>query len=92
MNGVDRKALGWPAAATLIAAMIGAAVTTFALAISPSEQRSHANGGRYATSREIGEVEARLEALEVSSRQMRTELRGDIKDLRTLLQQLLQKN
>jgi len=91
LNGVDRKALSWPAAATLIAAMIGAAVTTFALALSPSQERGHV-GGRYATSREIGEVEARLEALEASSRQMRTELRSDIKDLRALLQQLLQKS
>jgi len=92
LNGIDRKALSWPAAATLIAAMIGAAVTTLALAISPSEQTGRVSGGHYATSREIGEVEARLEALEASSRQMRTELRGDIKDLRTLLQQLLQQS
>jgi len=82
----SRKELSWPAAATLITAMIGVAATSVALAIAPS---SSSKINRYATSREIGEVQARLEAIEDSSRQMRVELRSDIKELRELVQQVL---
>jgi len=84
------KELSWPAAATLIAAMIGVAATSVALAIAPSSSETPA-GNRYATSREIGEVQARLEAIEDSSRQMRVELRSDIKELRELVQQVLKR-
>ncbi len=84
-----RKELSWPAAATLIAAMLGAAATSIALAMAPSSQVEISAGNRYATSREVGEVKARLEAIEDSSRQMRTELRSDIKELRELVQQVL---
>jgi len=86
-----RKELSWPAAATLIAAMIGVAATSVALAIAPSAPEITA-GNRYATSREIGEVQARLEAIENSSRQMRVELRSDIKELREMLQQVLKQH
>lgn len=46
----------------------------------------------YVSAREIGEVKARLMAIEESQRQMRTELRGDIQELRTLAQQLLKRH
>jgi len=85
-----RKEMSWPAAATLITAMIGVAATSVALAIAPSSSEIPA-GNRYATSREIGEVQARLEAIEGSSRQMRVELRSDIKELRELVQQVLKR-
>jgi len=88
VRGLDRKELGWPAAATLIAALVGAAVTTIAMAISPSPELS-TKAGQFATSREMGEVRARLEALEQSTSLMRTEIRDDIKDLRELIQQRL---
>jgi len=70
--------------------MIGVAATSVALAIAPSSSENSA-GNRYATSREIGEVQARLEAMEDSSRQMRVELRSDIKELRELVQQVLKR-
>jgi hypothetical protein len=82
-----RRELGWPAAATLITALVGAAVTTVAWAIVPPEHAPHA--AEYVSAREIGEVQARLAAIEESHRQMRAELRGDIHELRTLVQQLL---
>jgi len=86
-----RKELSWPAAATLITAMIGVAATSVALAISPSSQEISA-GNHYVTSREVGEIQARLEAIENSSRQMRVELRSDIKELRELVQQFLKRH
>ncbi|MCG8451380.1 MAG: hypothetical protein MI725_17580 [Pirellulales bacterium] len=89
MSNPQRKELGWPAAATLIAAMIGAVVTSIALAIAPTVPVENGPSNRYATAREIGEVKARLAALEESSRQLRVELRGDIKEVRDLMQQLL---
>jgi len=84
--------LGWPAAATMIAAMIGAAATSITWAIAPASPADGAAEIRYATSREIGEVKARLDAIEHSSRQMRTELRADIKELRELTQRLINQN
>ncbi len=91
MSDSARKELSWPAAATLIAAMVGAAATSIALAIAPVSNSEPAVENRYATSREIGEVKARLEAIEDSSRQMRVELRSDIKELRELVQQVLKR-
>ena len=84
-----RKGLTWPAAATLIAAIIGAVATSLALAMASSSQPKMPAEVRYATSREIGEVKARLAALEDSSRQLRVELRSDIKEVRELVQQVL---
>ena len=84
-----RREMGWPAAATLITAMVGAAATTVAWAIVPAEQLQHAASVEYVSTREIGEIKARLSAIEESSRQMRSELRSDIKDLRDLMRQLL---
>ena len=69
--------------------MIGAAATSIALAMSPSSPTESPAGDHYATSREIGEVKARLAALEASTRQMRSELRSDIKELRDVVQQVL---
>jgi len=89
VNGVPRRELSWPAATTLITAMIGAAATTIALAVAPLSQVNSSGEDCYATSREIGEVKARLEAIEKSSRQTRTELRSDLRELRALIQQVL---
>lgn len=89
MINAPQKELGWPAAATLIAAMIGAVATSIALAMSPSGVMENESSNRYATAREIGEVKARLAAIEESNRQLRVELRGDIKEVRDLMQQLL---
>ncbi len=83
-----RREMGWPAAAALITAMVGAAATTFAWAISPKQHDRPTPAG-YASAREIGEVKARLTAIEHTTYEMRTELRSDIKDLRTLVQQIL---
>ena len=89
MTVPTRRELSWPAAATIIAAMIGAAATSIALAIAPASSSESSAQNRYATSREVGEVKARLDAIENSSRQMRLELRSDIKELRDLVQQVL---
>jgi len=91
LSDSSRKELSWPAAATLIAAMLGAAATSIALAIAPASSIEPTVENRYATSREIGEVKARLEAIEASSRQLRVELRSDIKELRELVQQVLKR-
>ncbi len=90
MTRTSSKELGWPAAATIIAAMIGAVAASIALAIAPSESLDSASTNRIATAREIGEVKARLEAIEIASRQMRHELRDDIKELRKLIQASLE--
>ena len=90
MTRTFSKELGWPAAATIIAAMIGAVAASIALAIAPSEGLDSASTNRIATAREIGEVKARLEAIEIASRQMRRELRDDIKELRKLIQASLE--
>ena len=82
-----RKEMSWPAAATLIAAIIGAAATSVALAISPDINDE--SSGRFATHREIGEVKVRLGALEETSQRMRIEIREDIKDLRLMVQSLM---
>jgi len=89
LSDSSRKELSWPAAATLIAAMLGAAATSIALAMAPASQPEPAAVNHFVTSREIGEVKARLEAIEDSSRQLRIELRSDIKELRELVQQVL---
>ena len=86
------RQLNWPAAATLISAIIGGVATSIALAISPGSQIEFSAANRYATSREMGEVKARLEAIEVSNQQMRTELRSDVKELRELIRQLLNRH
>ncbi len=88
MSSTSKKDLGWPAAATIIAAMIGAVAASIALAMAPSGNSTN----RFATAREIGEVKARLEAIEIASRQMRLELRDDIKELRKLIQASLEAN
>ncbi len=90
MTRTSPKELGWPAAATIIAAMIGAAAASIALAMSPNSSADSASTSRIATAREIGEVKARLEAIEIASRQMRIELRDDIKELRKLIQASLE--
>jgi septal ring factor EnvC (AmiA/AmiB activator) len=83
----SRRQLGWPAAATLIAAMIGAAAASLALGFDSAEQDFDET--RYASSREIAEVKARLTAIEFSTQQMRRELRADIKEVRDLLGELV---
>lgn len=90
MSSASRKELGWPAAATIIAAMIGAVAASIALAIAPSGNPDSASTNQFASAREIGEVKARLEAIEIASRQMRLELRDDIKELRKLIQASLE--
>ncbi len=84
-----RPEMGWPAAATLITAMVGAAATTVAWAMVPADQVQQAASVEYVSTREIGEIKAQLSAIEESNRQLRSELRGDIKDLRDLVRQLL---
>ena len=88
-NQDQHRVMSWPAAATLIAAMVGAAATTIALAMSPQHSDATSNGHRYATAREIGDVKARLGSLEQSTQEMRVELRTDIKELRDLITQLI---
>jgi hypothetical protein len=84
------RQLGWPAAATLITAMVGAAAAALAMGIEkPLEQGFDET--RYASAREIGEVKARLTAIEASTQQLRVELRSDIKELRELLGELVGK-
>ena len=72
--------------------MISAVATSIALALTSETPTENGSGNRYATAREIGEVKARLVALENSNQQLRTELRGDIKELRDLIQQLLKQH
>jgi len=91
LSNPPRKELGWPAAATLIAAMIGAAATSIALAIAPPTTEGVSANNRTATAREIGEVKARLKSLEEISRRMQAEIREDIKDLRVLIQSSMQR-
>jgi len=86
LSSASQKELGWPAAATIIAAMIGAAAASIALAIAPIAPSDLIATNRFASAREIGEVKARLEGIEAASRQMREELRDDIKELRILIQ------
>ncbi len=84
MNNYTRKQLGWPAAATLIAALVGVVSATLALTpAQPGEEPATAH--RYASAREIGEVKASLAALERSTDQLRTELRSDIRELREIV-------
>jgi len=60
--------------------MIGAAAASLALAIAPRDHPVE-----FATSREIGEVNARLTALERSTQELRAELRSDIRELREVV-------
>jgi hypothetical protein len=83
------RQLGWPAAATLIAAIVGAAAAT--LTVDASNSADEFDEARYASGREIAEVKARLTAIEVSTQQLRTELRADIQDVRELLGELVRK-
>ena len=87
--GSPTRNLGWPAAATLITAILGAALTTVAWAIVPDADVAEARASDFVSTREIGEVKARLAAIEETNRQMRVELRAEIKDVRDLLRQLL---
>jgi hypothetical protein len=92
MSDIPQRQLGWPAAATLIAAMIGAAAASLAGGLDSSNDESRVlDDSRYASAREIGEVKARLTAIEHSTQQMRTELRADIKEVRDLLQVMVSK-
>jgi hypothetical protein len=88
----SRPKMGWPAAATLITVVVGAAASTVAWAMAPGEQVSRAAPVEYVSSREIGEIKARLSAIEESNSQLRSELRSDIKDLRELVRQLLKQS
>jgi hypothetical protein len=45
----------------------------------------------FTSAREIGEVKARLTALEVSTQQLRSELRSDLKELRELVGELVKR-
>ena len=89
MTSPPQRQLGWPAAATLIAAMIGAGAAT--LAVGTDSAEDDFDGSRYASAREIAEVKARLTAIEFSTQQMRTELRADIKEVRDLLGEMVSK-
>jgi hypothetical protein len=86
MPEVTQRQLGWPAAATLIAAMVGAAAASFAV---DREVPTIVDEDRFASGREIAEVRARLTAIEVSTQQLRTELRSDIQEVRELLGKLV---
>ncbi len=90
LNKSTSKPIGWPAASTLIAAMAGAVAAAIALAAAPADIAPAPD--RFASGREIGEVKARLTAIEQSSRQMRIELRGDIKELRDLIRQWMKEH
>jgi len=90
LSSATQKELGWPAAATIIAAMIGAVAASIALAIAPIASPDLSATNHFASAREIGEVKARLEGIEAASRQMREELRDDIKELRKLIQVALE--
>ncbi|TWU30215.1 hypothetical protein [Bythopirellula polymerisocia] len=81
MNDVARKQLGWPAAATLIAALVSASL---ALALAQAQQEPTAES-QFASAREIGEVKAGLKALERTTEQLRT----DIRELRELVGRLI---
>jgi hypothetical protein len=70
----------------LIAGIVGAAA---ALTVGASGSPGEFDEARYASGREIAEVKARLTAIEVSTQQMRTELRADIMEVRELLGELV---
>ena len=84
-----RRELTWPAAATLITAILGAVATTVAWPAVPEEDFASKNARDYVSTGEIGEVQARLVAIEKGNQQMRAELRGEIKEVRDLVRQLL---
>ncbi len=91
MTNTTSRQLGWPAAATLIAAMVGAAAASLAMDSDPPAKAHVLEESRYASAREIGEVKARLTAIELSTQQLRTELRSDIKEVRDLLGELVRR-
>ena len=84
-----RRDLGWPAAATLITGIVGAAVTSLAWAVVPESPSIRPTTQTVVSVREIGEMKARLMAIEESSNVLRAELRSDIKEVREMVQQLL---
>ena len=86
---MPKRELGWPAASTLIAAVFGTVATLIAFAFTPAAQLETNSASRFSSGRELGEVKARLTAIEDSNRQLRAELRSDIKDLRDLVQRIL---
>lgn len=88
----NRRELSWPAAATLITAILGAVATTVALSAEPLEDFASKNARDYVSTREIGEVQARLAAIEKGNQQMRAELRSEIKEVRDLVRQLLKQH
>ena len=81
MHHASRREFGWPAAATLIAALVG--VLSAAVALGPGDET------RFASAREMGEVRAGLAALENSTQQLRAELRSDLRELRELMGRLV---
>lgn len=87
----NHRELSWPVAATLITAILGAVATTVALPAEPEETFASKNSRDFVSTREIGEVKARLVAIEKGNQQMRAELRGEIKEVRDLVRQLLNK-
>ncbi len=87
-----RRELSWPAAATLITAILGAVATTVASPSEPEEDFATRNARDYVSTREIGEVQARLAAIEIGNQRMRTELRSEIKEVRDLVRQLLKQH
>lgn len=89
MTQTPRRELGWPAASTLIAAVIGTVATLIAFAFTLAAQIENHAESRFSSAREIGEVKARLTAIEDANRQLRVELRSDIKELRKLMQRIL---
>ncbi len=89
MSEVTQRQLGWPAAATLIAAIVGAAAASFAVDRAAPQQVPVVDEDRFASGREIAEVKARLTAIEVSTQQLRAELRSDLKEVRELLGRLV---
>jgi hypothetical protein len=67
--------------------MIGAGAAS--LAVDTDSVERAFDETRYASAREIVEVKARLTAIEISTQQMRSELRADIKEVRELLGELV---
>jgi hypothetical protein len=91
MSETPQRQLGWPAAATLIGAMVSAAAASLAVGVDAPHTEQLGDESHYASAREIGEVKARLTAIEVSTQQLRVELRSDIKEVRELLGELVKR-
>lgn len=77
------RQLGWPAAATLIASLVGAATASLALALAPFHDEGDQSS--FASGREIAEVKARLAGIEAAQQELRT----DVREVRDLVHQLL---